>query len=483
MSVTFSPTQSISSEPNSPEATQANAEASCRLPVLFLFGSGILWLFVGSLMGLIASLKFHAPGLLADNAFFTYGRVQAAQTSSLLYGFGVQAALGVSLWLLCRLGRAPLAEPRVAALAAVFWNFGVALGVLGILGGDSSGFESFEMPHYAAPILFFAYLIIGLCAIVTFHNRRERQLYPSQWFILAALFWFAWIYSTASMLLLFTPVRGVLQSSINWWFAHNLSSIFFTFAGLASIFYFIPKLLGRQLHSYYLALFAFWTLALFGSWGGIPGGAPLPAWIVSLSVVGTVLTTVPVLAIATNFYLTARNDLKALDANPILRFTYIGLFFWLIVSAQKIIGALPTVSTLTDFTFFTAAQKQLGFYGFFVMTMLGAIYYIAPRLAQRDWFCTKPIRANFWLTFIGVMISYLSLLVGGIAQGLLLSNPSNSILVVMKTTLMPLRISTLGDLIIVLGQIPLLINFAVLLVRCCCCKNKTCDKQTSEVCA
>ena len=33
---------------------------------------------------------------------------------------------------------------------------------------------------------------------------------------------------------------------------------FIGFAGLASIFYFIPKLLGRPLHSYYLAALAFW---------------------------------------------------------------------------------------------------------------------------------------------------------------------------------------------------------------------------------
>ena len=29
------------------------------------------------------------------------------------------------------------------------------------------------------------------------HGETERALYPSQWFVLAALFWFPWIYSTA----------------------------------------------------------------------------------------------------------------------------------------------------------------------------------------------------------------------------------------------------------------------------------------------
>ena len=47
-------------------------------------------------------------------------------------------------------------------------------------------------------------------------------------------------------------------------------SVWLGLAGLAAAFYFVPKLTGRDLHSHYLALFAFWILVLFGSWGGVP---------------------------------------------------------------------------------------------------------------------------------------------------------------------------------------------------------------------
>ena len=76
--------------------------------------------------------------------------------------------------------------------------------------------------RYASVTLFFAYLFIGLGAMQTFHQRRERQLYISQWFLLAALFWFPWIYSTANILLVAKPVRGALQAAIAWWYAGNL---------------------------------------------------------------------------------------------------------------------------------------------------------------------------------------------------------------------------------------------------------------------
>jgi len=466
MSVTASPAQTAPRP--SPQSVRTDIEVSCRLPLLGLFGSGVLWLLLGLLFALIATLKFHNPRFLSSEAYWTYGRMHAAHTTALLYGFGVQTALGVGLWLLCRLGRAPLAAPGVVLVGIALWNTAVTIGLIAILCGDSTGFESFEMPAYVSAMLFVSYLLIALCGVLTFHRRAEGNLYPSQWFVLGSFFWFPWIFSTTSMLLLCLPVRGVMQSSVAWWYAHNFSSIFLGFAGLASIFYFIPKLMNRPLHSYYLAAMAFWTLALFGSWGGIPGGAPLPSWIISLGVVGTVLTTVPLLAVAANLFHTVRHDLNALDNHLTLRFTYVALVFWLLAGVQQIVGVLPDVSALTDYTWFTVAHWELFHYGFFAFAMFGAIYYIVPRLL--DWvnppmWSPGLVKCHFWLTFVGILISYLALLVGGVGQGFLLANPKYSFAQVMMSTLMALRAGTPGDLFIIIGTIFFLLNFALLLLR------------------
>ena len=77
--------------------------------------------------------------------------------------------------------------------------------------------------NFRAPvrILFFAYLLLALWAMMNFAARRERALYPSHWFLVAALFWFPWIYSTANLFLVAWPVRGVVQAVIGWWFAEQ----------------------------------------------------------------------------------------------------------------------------------------------------------------------------------------------------------------------------------------------------------------------
>jgi cytochrome c oxidase cbb3-type subunit I len=471
MSATASPTRTASINPS--ESPQSGLVDRCPAGLVYLLGAGTVWLVLALALGFLNSLRFHDPELLANCATLGFGRVHAAEGAALLYGFGVQAALGIGIWLLCRLGRAPLAGPSVVFFGALVWNLAVTIGVIAILCGDNTGFESFEMPAICAPLLFAAYTLIAICAMVTFHQRREGPLYPSQWFVVGSLFWFPWIYSTAALLLLYMPARGALQAAVDWWYAQNLNMVFLGFAGLASSFYFIPKLLTRPLHSRYLAALAFWTLALFGSWGGIPDGAPLPAWISSVSAAGTVLTIIPMLAIALNFYQTARQNLHTLDANPTLRFTYVGVLFLFIAAAQKIVGALPNVSAVTSLTWFGVAQRELFQLGFFAMTVFGAVYYILPRLLGIDAASWSPklVKAHFFLTAAGVVISYLSLLIAGIGQGILLTHASQSFAQVMRGTLVPLRASTLGDLMFLVGSLVFLANFARVVGMACqrCC--------------
>src|ERR1035441_5626912 len=83
----------------------ADIDVSCRLPLVVLFLCAAVWLVLGSAFALITSLKFHAPGFMADCAWFTYGRVRPAAFNCMLYGFCMPAGLGVALWLLTPAGR------------------------------------------------------------------------------------------------------------------------------------------------------------------------------------------------------------------------------------------------------------------------------------------------------------------------------------------------------------------------------------------
>lgn len=227
--------------------------SSCVL--LFLFVSSLVWLLINLVFALIDSLKFHSPDFLAGIAPLTYGRVHAARESALLYGFGAQAALAVCIWLFTRLGKTPVVGQAVAVVGAALWNIAVTIGIVGILIGDATGYSGFEMPAYVSAVLLLAYVLIGICALLTFSARRNDEMYASQWFGLGSILWFPWIFCTAVAMLQCMPARGVVQSIVAWWFARNFSALFLGFAALASIFYFIPKLINRPLHSSYLGAF------------------------------------------------------------------------------------------------------------------------------------------------------------------------------------------------------------------------------------
>ena len=458
-------------------ASSAEIDASCRAPVLVLFAGAALWLLVASVFGLIASLKIHAPNLLADSFWFTYGHVQAMQINALIYGFAAQAGLGVTLWLVARMGRTALAQPGYVVVGALLWNFGVKLGLFGIQIGDSTGYDWLEMPGYASPVLFVAYAIMGVCALLTFGQRREPALYVSQWFLLAALFWFPWIYSSAQLLLVFFPVRGVFQAVVDGWYVGNLNWIWFGFIGLATIFYFLPKLTGRPLYSNYLVMLAFWTLALFGGWGGgnIHHGAPMPAWIPSLSTVFTVLNVVPLLALAINFGKTIAGAPAAINENLPLRFVMFGALAYVVAGTLNVLAAFPKFSRVAHFTWFEPARTQLFLYGFLGMTLFGAMYYIVPRLIPNGWPSMRLARAHFRFAIWGLPLYFAALAAGGSMQARALTDPNIPFVGALGGALMFFRVSTLGEVLMAVGNGALALNVGWLLVRYCreCCVPST----------
>ena len=423
--------------------------------LIFLSSAG--WLLASSALGMIATLKFHSPNILACCEYLTYGRVHPAALNALVYGFAMQAGLGVGLWLLCRLGRTPLAASALVLFGWILWNTGVTLGVLGICAGDNTGFEWLEMPRYGAAPMLIAYFALGFAALWTFNRREQGSLYISQWFFLAALFWFPWIASTAGLLLMLWPVRGTLQSVIDWWYVSNLNTIWFGFVGLAAIFYFLPKLVNRPLHSHYLGLFIFWTLLIFGSWGAAPAGAPVPAWLPAFTTFAALCVLAPVWGVAILVRGTLAGRQYNVKGGPELGFFIFASVAYVVASVLGILNSVSEIAVITNLTWFNPAQAQLFLYGFFVIAMFGAVYYIVPRVTGVE-FSSGLVRAHLWLAAGGIVIYALPLLIGGVRQGLAINNPAVPFIQIVQQSLMSLRLSTLGDLLMAIGHLVFTLN-------------------------
>lgn len=448
-------------------AERAEIDASARGPVLHLFLSALVWLMFGSALALAASIKLHDPQFLAENAWLTFGRVRPAHMNSMIYGWATMGSSGVALWLMARLCRSPLRNGWSLHLSAALFNVASLVGISGILRGRGTSLEWLEYPIETGPFLAAALLPLAWAFIDMVRRRESGHIYVSQWYLMAAVFWFPWLYLTAQALLLWFPIAAPAMAPVNWWYAHNILGLWFTPVGLAAAYYFIPKVIGQPIHSYYLSLIGFWSLAFFYAWNGMHHliGGPYPGWLVGMSVAASVMMLVPVITVGVNHHLTMVGYFSRLRTSPTLRFVVFAAMSYTAVSIQGSFTAVPTVNHITHFTHYTIAHAHLGMYAFVTMMLFGSMYYIVPRLTNREWPSARLIRWHFWLTAVGVLVYWGALTVGGVEQGMELANPNIAFLDIVRSTIPWLRIRSFAGVSMTLGQLAFCASMLWLLAR------------------
>ncbi|HWZ95471.1 MAG TPA: cbb3-type cytochrome c oxidase subunit I [Opitutaceae bacterium] len=436
-------------------------DTSARCPLLILIGSAIAWLVVGGGLALIASILLHTPGFLAHCPFLTYGRMQAAQETAFLYGWAINAGLAVSLWLLVRLGGVPLRATGLAAVGAIFWNLALALGVAGILAGDLTGFAFFQLPAYVQPVMFVAYAAVAVAGVLAWTGRRNAFTFATQWYAVAPLFVFPWVFSVAQVTLLFAPVHGTLQAVVAAWFGQNLGALVLAPFALAAIYYLLPKISGRPIHHYDYSAHAFWALLVIGGWAGgrqLIGG-PVPVWVATTGIIASVLLLFHYVIVGVNLAgaCCPRGSLA-------LRFSAIGLKAYVFGGVLNAVTAIRGVAMLTQFTFFSVAQAQLLLDGAFTFMIFGAIYFLVPRLVGKPWPSSALIRVHFAAVLAGLVLKVGGLFVAGWIQGGDLNHAAVNFSTIAGDVSLWLIAATAGQALTLLGSLALALNFTRLLV-------------------
>ena len=82
-------------------------DQSARGPILFFLISSVIWLVIGSVLGLLVSIKFNAPTFLGSTDFLTFGKLRPLHLNLVIYGWLSFAGLGLCLWLVPRMTKVP----------------------------------------------------------------------------------------------------------------------------------------------------------------------------------------------------------------------------------------------------------------------------------------------------------------------------------------------------------------------------------------
>jgi cytochrome c oxidase cbb3-type subunit 1 len=127
--------------------------------------------------------------------------------------------------------------------------------------------------------------------------------------------------------------------------------------------------------------------------------------------------------------------------------------------------ACPRCSRAVDFTWFGFGVTQWQLLGFAGMILCGAIFHILPLIMQKELPQPKLAKLTFFLFGGGVLVYVVPLLIGGVVQGLKLRNADIPIAEVNAGALMFFRISTTGQLLILLASLCLLLNLFIMTLQ------------------
>lgn len=386
----------------------------------FLLAATTMLVF-GVSMGFILALQFVFPDLFRGTAWLVFGRLRQAHTNTVMFAFLSTGMMGLWYYIVPRLTGRKLWSETLGTFTALLWIITVIAGVVLLLMGQSQGREYAEM-IYAVDIGVIVVCLSNLLNLyMTISKRVEQKLYVSLWYITGTLIWFPMLYFIGNVM--WNPTTGALtginDSIFNWFYGHNVLGLWFTTGLLAVIYYIVPRETHTPLYSHLLSLISFWGIGLF--YTGVGGHhlewAPIPYWLKTVAVAESIGMVLVVVAFMANIWLTMRGNWGRFFTSIPLRFVVTGAAAYVLVSYQGSHQALRSINLLTHFTQYVPAHAHLSLLFFSASTIMGAIYYILPRVFNIHLYSRNLANIQYAMYVVGFTFFFAGFLFVGTTQG------------------------------------------------------------------
>lgn len=389
----------------------------------------VFWGVVGMLVGVVIALQLAYPGLNVE-PWFNFGRLRPLHTSGVVFAFGGNALLCTSLYVVQRTCRARLFGGDLGWF--VFWGYQlfIVMAATGYLLGITESREYAEPEWYVdiwLTIVWVAYLILFLGTIL---KRKEPHIYVANWFYLSFIVTIAMLHviNNLSMPVSFlgsksySAFSGVQDALTQWWYGHNAVGFFLTAGFLGMMYYFVPKQANRPVYSYRLSIIHFWALIFLYIWAG-PHHlhyTALPDWAQTLGMVFSIMLWMPSWGGMINGLMTLSGAWDKIRTDPIIRMMVMAVAFYGMSTFEGPMMAIKTVNSLSHYTDWTIGHVHSGALGWVGMISFGAIYYMVPKLWNRErLYSLRLVTWHFWLATLGIVVYAAVMWVSGIMQGLM----------------------------------------------------------------
>ncbi|MEO0546931.1 MAG: cytochrome-c oxidase, cbb3-type subunit I [Pseudomonadota bacterium] len=389
----------------------------------------LFWGITGFLVGVVIAAQLAYP-VLNIEPWLNFGRLRPLHTSAVIFAFGGNALICTSFYIVQRTCRARLFGGNLAWF--VFWGYQlfIVMAATGYLLGITQSKEYAEPEWYVdlwLTVVWVAYLITFVGTLV---KRKEPHIYVANWFLLSFIITVAMLHlvNNAAVPVSFLGVKsysafaGVQDALTQWWYGHNAVGFFLTAGFLGMMYYFVPKQANRPVFSYRLSIIHFWALIFLYIWAG-PHHlhyTALPDWAQTLGMVFSIMLWMPSWGGMINGLMTLQGAWDKLRTDPILRMFVISLAFYGMSTFEGPMMSIKSVNSLSHYTDWTIGHVHSGALGWNGMITFGALYYLVPRLWQRErLYSLRLVNWHLWLATIGIVIYAAVMWVAGITQGLM----------------------------------------------------------------
>lgn len=408
------------------EAEQASAplefynDSICRQ---FAFAT-LAWGLVATGLGIFVALMMVLPSWITGYEELTVGRMRPLHTTLALFAFvgnGIFAAIYYTTQRLCR---TRLWSSFLAQVHFWGWQASVLAGAVTLFLGAKQAREFAEMQWPVDAAIAAVWIVFAINFFMTLAKRREERLYISLWFYLASIVVFGIAHTLGNVVIpmgqsFSIPLfAGVQDALTQWWHGHHLITFFLTMPFLGLMYYLVPKLSGRPLYSYPLAIVHFWSLLILSvwAWPRMLHFTPIPESLSSLGMLSGMMLLIPSLAAAINGLKTLRSGKPTDGSSPARGFVYVALICYAVMSSIDALLSIKTLAGSAQFTDLTIGQMHLGTLGWNGMMMFGMLYWISPRLFQTGLRHSGLSKLHFAIATAGILLYVLPIYAAGLME-------------------------------------------------------------------
>jgi len=389
--------------------------------------AAVIYLVVGTLIGLLIASQLAWPVLNFDIAELSFGRLRPLHTNAVIFAFGGCTLMATAFYTVQRTCGTNLWSNKMAWFTFWGWNLVIVSAVITLPLGLTSGKEYAELEWPIDILIAVVWLTFSLNFAMTIAKRTTSHIYVSNWFFLSMMVMITYLHVInslaipVSMFKSYSIFSGVQDAMIQWWWGHNAVGFYLTAGFLGIMYYFVPKQANRPIFSYRLSVIHFWALSFGYVWLGAHHlqYTALPDWTGSIGAAVSLAMIIPSWGGAINGMMTLSGAWDKLRTDYVLRFLIMSLAFYAMSTFEGPVMAAKTVNALSHYTDWTIGHVHSGALGWVAMVAAGALYHMIMKLWDTEMYSKSLVNLHFWLATIGTVVYITAMWVSGIMQGLM----------------------------------------------------------------